>query len=357
MPLAIPTTKQLVQRMASAMLAQPFVAADGTIVRLDPNAPGTLEQVLGTVWALAMREIYAWQRDYCLELMVTTATENGLLPQHAQEWSTPRKAATAAIGNVLVTASAAVTLPINTAFVSDGSIQWLVTTATSIAAGATVSVPVKASATGTSGNLAGGTELTLVTPVTGVTSAIVYPQGIAGGAAIEPVEAWRARIIANIRNPDGGGTVADYQKWAQEAGAAYVNVVPTWLGAGTVGIIVAMSGPVAATDAQVQDIQAYIDSVRPVRGNAYVVAAQIVTRNVTIQLDPDTVDARDQITAQLTVYYPGKGIGGRIYREEIDAIISTINGNSNDLLNPTADETLPNNEMAVLGTITWQSSS
>ncbi|MDN7351754.1 baseplate J/gp47 family protein [Acetobacter senegalensis] len=353
----IPTTRTLAQRLAASMLAQQFVAADGTVVRLDPNAPHTLEQVLGVVWALALSEVYSAIRDQLLEMMVTTATADGLLPQHAEMWGVPRNPATGAIGNVLTSVSNTVTLPIGTAVVSDGSVQWLVTTATTIPAGATASVPVQATATGTIGNLAAGTELTLVSPVAGVTSVVVDAQGLAGGAAIESVESWRARIISKIRNASGGGTLSDYQQWALDAGAAYVNVVPELFGLGSVGVVVAMAGPAVPTASQVAQIQSYIDARRPVTAQVTVIAAQLITRSPVISLNPDSQRAREQITAELTVYYPSKGIGGKLYVQEIAAVLTTINGTSNDLIAPTADEQLGSTQIAVAGAISWQSAS
>ncbi|ATJ89435.1 hypothetical protein HK16_10580 [Acetobacter senegalensis] len=351
---AIPTTRTLAQRLAASMLAQQFVAADGTVVRLDPNAPHTLEQVLGVVWTLALSEVYSAIRDQLLEMMVTTATDDGLLSQHAEEWGVPRKPATGAIGNVLVTVSADVTLPIGTALVSDGSVQWLVTTATTVAAGATGSVPVQASTTGTVGNLAAGTELTLVSPVAGVTSVVVDDQGLAGGAEIEAIESWRERIISKIRNPVAGGTPTDYEGWAKDAGAAYVKVIPEAYGRGTVGIVIAMAGPAVPTDAQVASVQAYIDTLRPVTAKVTVVAAQLVQRSPAVALNPDTTSSRQQITAELTAYYPSKGIGGKLYVAEIVAVLTTINGTSNDLISPTADEKLADNQIAVLGAVDWR---
>lgn len=353
---AIPTTQTLAQRLAASMLAQQFVAADGTVVRLDPNAPHTLEQVLGVVWTLALSEVYSTIRDQLLEMMVTTATADGLLPQHAKMWGVPRNPAVAAIGSVLVSVGADVELPVGTSFVSDGSVQWLVTAATTIPAGTTAAVSVQANATGTVGNLAAGAGLTLVSPVAGVTAVVVDAQGLAGGAEIEAVGNWRTRIIDRIGNPRGGGTAAEYKQWAIDAGAAYVNVVPGWAGLGTVGIIIAMPGPALPTDAQIAAVQAHIDSVRPVRGNAYVVPARITTRRPAIRLQPDTLQARSQIIAALTTYYPVQGIGGTIYAEAVTNVITTANGYRNTLVTPQADEVLANNKLAVLDSVSWLAS-
>lgn len=359
-PIPIPAT--LAQRFAAGLAQVTFTASDGTSVTLDATAPGTLEEALSVLRATGDYETYVYMRDLGLELMVTTATENGLLPQHAQVWKVPRLGASAAVGNFVVTASLALTVPAGTLFTA-GGIQWSANAATSIAANAGASVAVTAVATGTSGNLAADATAQLVSPIAGVTSVTSDQNGIAGGAPVEPVESWRARIIAEIRAPFGGGTDADYVQWAKNAGAAYVNVVRQWTGLGTVGVMVAMSGGVAPTPAQVASIQSYIDEERPIRGNVTVYAAQIVPQNLTIALNPNTVAAQAAVQAALAPFFLSLGIGngsggaGTVYVEAIEGVISSVAGNQNDLQVPTADVALAANQMAVLGTISWANPS
>lgn len=352
----IPTPSALAQRFAAALEAQSFTASDGSVVRLDATAPATFENALAILSSLSDYEVYLFLRDQLLELMVTTATEGGLLPQHAKMWGVPRIGATSAVGNFIVSAAGGVSasLPAGSLITVDGSAQWTVVAAVTIPEGASAAVAVRATEPGIIGNLAANTAATFVSPIPGVSAVVSDQSGLAGGAPIEDVETWRARIIAAIRAPIGGGTKADYQRWATQAGAAYFNVVAQWLGAGTVGIIVAMSGPSVPTQAQLQAMQAYIDGVRPIRGNAYVVPAQVVSRDVTIKLDPDTVSARQQIAKQLTAYFPSKGIGGALLKEEIERIITTLNGDGNTLIAPAASETLTNNQIAILGAVNWQ---
>nr|WP_252349611.1 baseplate J/gp47 family protein [Acidomonas methanolica] len=286
--------------------------------------------------------------------MVTTATENGLLPQHAVIWGVPRLGATAAVGNVVIAASGAVPLPQGALLTVDGSAQWSVNVATEIAAGATAEVAVTATVAGPAGNLAANTALTFLSPVAGVLSATVDQDGLAGGNAIEAVESWRARIIAAIRNPPQGGSASDYERWASDAGAAYVRVIPSWMGIGTVGVIVAMSGGVAATAAQIAVIQAYIDARRPVRGNVIVASAIIVPQDLTIVLNPNTQAAQAAVTSALTAWYLAQGINPTLYVAAIDSQITQAAGATNTLVSPTADQTLAANQMAVLGTITFE---
>ncbi|WP_336947400.1 baseplate J/gp47 family protein [Asaia sp. HN010] len=357
MTLTIPTPNALAQRFAAALAQQVFTASDGTQVRLDATAPSTLEQALSILLALADYETYLYARDIGLELMVKTATEQGLLPQHALEWGVPREGASAAVGNFLVQSSAtdAITLPAGTLFTVDGSAQWGAMNATTIAAGAVASIAVGATASGISGNLAANTTAQLVSPIAGVQSVTSDQDGIAGGAPIEPVESWRARIIDRIQNRAGGGTQPEYTQWAIEAGAAYVNVVRWWLGTGTVGVIVAMKGGVAATPAQIAAIQAYIDARRPVRANVTVIAASIVPQSITIILNPSTPAAQQAVVSALTKYYLAEGIGSTIYVEGLEAQIAGAAGDQNTLVLPASNQSFTPAELPVLGTVTWQS--
>lgn len=356
MTLPIPTPAVLAQRFAAWLAQQSFVASDGTAVRLDATAPQTLEQAISIVSALDLYQIYLYARDIGLELMVTTATEGGLLPQHAKIWGVPRDGAVAAIGNFVVTstANADVTLPTGTLITVDGSAQWATSAAVTIAPGAVASVAVQATATGVTGNLAANISAQLVSPISGVSTVTTDQNGISGGAPIQPVESWRAAIIDTIRNPPGGGNVADYRRWAVKGGAAYVNVVPTYLGLGTVGIIVAMTGGVAPSSTQLAAIQSYIDSVRPVRGNATVIGAMIVPQNLTITLNPNTQAAQAAVTSALSAWFLGQGIGAKLYVGAIEVVIASVAGNANTLVAPTSDLMLPVNQMPVLGTITFQ---
>ncbi|OUJ14208.1 baseplate J/gp47 family protein [Acetobacter sp. DsW_063] len=360
MTLSIPTSAEIVRRFAAALQAMPVTADDGTSVVLDANVPGSVEQVLAAAFSLEMTGVYRYARDYCLELMVTTATENGLLASHALQWKTPRIGAQAAVGNVLATTTAAVVFAVGQTMTVDGTVTWSVTAETSLASGVTGSVPVQATTTGTAGNLAAGTTLTLVTPVTGVSSIIVDSSGLAGGAAIEAAESWRARILAAIRNPPGGGTAADYKKWATDAGAGYVNVVGGWLGLGTVGVIVAMPGRVAPTDAQLAQIQAYIDdqSRKVVRSNATVVAATIVQRNVVASINPDTTTARAATSSAVSAYYAGTGLGDTLYQSQLSDAFSSVVGETSHLItSPAANIVQAANELSVFGSISWSANT
>ncbi|NVN45157.1 baseplate J/gp47 family protein [Asaia siamensis] len=355
MTLPIPTPAVLAQRFAAWLAQQSFVASDGTTVRLDATAPQTLEQAISIVSALDLYQIYLYARDIGLELMVTTATEGGLLPQHSKIWGVPREGAVAAIGNFVIasTANSDVTIPAGTLITVDGSAQWATDATVTIAPGAVASVAVQATVTGVTGNLAANISAQLVSPISGVATVTTDQNGISGGAPIQPVESWRAAIIDAIRNPPGGGNRADYIRWARAAGAMSINVIPGWLGRGSVGVIVTMTLGITPSDIQIAAVQSYIDAVRPVRGNVTVSGAIAVSQDLTLVLNPDTPSARNAVTKALTAYYLGLPIGGTIYRAGIDATITAVAGAQNTVISPIGDTALAENQQAALGVINW----
>lgn len=354
----IPTPAQLAQRFAASLLTVSFTADDGSTVVLDANAPASMEQALAAGAGLSQAESYRFARDQALEFFVTTATLGGRLPDHAVEWGVPRLLPQFAVGNVTVSCSQQVIFPAGTQMSIDGSVRWQTTSEVTIGSGQTGTLPVQAVTAGSSGNVAGGAALTLVSPIAGVTALAVDSNGLAGGTDLEDVESWRSRIIDNIRNPPAGGSRADYIQWCKAAGAAYVNPVRGWLGDGTLGVLVAMSGPAAPTAAEVSTIQAYIDDEtrRPVRANATVIAATVVPQPLTIALNPDTDAARVQVADALAAFYASLDIGATIYGSKLDDAISTASGEtSHKLLSPApnTDSQLQPNQVAAPPTITW----
>ncbi|EHH67556.1 baseplate J/gp47 family protein [Gluconobacter morbifer] len=359
MSASIPTPATLAQRFATALAAQQFTASDGTTVTLDATAPATLESALAILSALTDYEIYLYTRDQLLELMVTTATAQGKLPDHGQIWKRPRLGATAAVGYVVVTATQDVSVPAGTLLTADGSVTWSVNSAIEIVAGASVSVFVTCTSTGETGNLSPNTAVALVSPLAGISTLVVDQDGLAGGAEIEGVESWRARILKSIRNPPGSGTVSDYEEWVAEAtgNTAIVRIEPRWQGNGTVGVFIAYPGGVLATDAQVQTVSDYIADAGPVTATVYCQAARKLTQDVAVRLNPDTLARRQAVTSALQTLYAGSGIGNTIYREQIESAIISAGGSKNDLVSPTGDLVPDVDQFVVMGVLDWGSPS
>lgn len=355
MTLAIKTPAVLAEEFCTYLDGRQFTADDGSLVTLDGRAPNTFENVLAAVHSMGLYELYLTVQQLAKEMFIQTATLGGLLPLHADTWGVPRIAAQFGVGYVLLTATSDVIVPAGTEFTSDGSTRWITTTQVTVSAGSNgTPVSVRAETAGAAGNIAANTSLILVSTVAGISTATVDGAGIAGGDDIEDVEAWRARILARVRKRSAGGTVAQYEQLATDIGASYVNVVPGWLGKNTVGIIVLLPGPVVPTPAQIATIQAYIDGVRPVRGNATVVPGQTMPQNPTISLNPDTQTARTAVQSAVAAYYAGIKMGGWLYVSGLSDAISSVAGETSHFISvPTVDAQLAANQVPVLGQITW----
>lgn len=111
------------------------------------------------------------------------------------------------------------------------------------------------------GNVAALLVSELLSPVVGV-AAVTNPLATSGGADVETDEAYRTRLLIELGAPQGGGTIADYERWAlsyPEVG--FVTVLPLWAGAGTVKVVVTDpdNNPVSA--AVLTKIQTDLDPV------------------------------------------------------------------------------------------------
>ncbi|MXV43899.1 hypothetical protein GS501_02380 [Saccharibacter sp. 17.LH.SD] len=356
MSITIPTPDVLARRLATAMGQQTFTDVNGQPVKLDPTAPGTFEQLLCVALGLADYETYLFLQGRALEFLPSTATTGpgGLLPQHADIWGVPRIGPQAAIGHVVISAAQTVTIVQGALLTVDGSVQWSLNQAVTVPAGASASVPITCTTTGTNGNLSGNAALTLVQPVAGVSAVVSDQEGFAGGSDIEPVESWRSRIIDKIRDPYNGGSVQDYQSWALAAGASSVNVIPSYTGVGTVGIVIAMTGPRVPTSDEVSRVQAYIDERRPVRGNATVYPVELVAQVPVVRLGLDNQPNRQAVQAAFSAVFNGIDIGGTLYVEALQAALYDTVGARSSVISPAADMVFQPMEMPVLTGINWQ---
>lgn len=355
MSMAIPTSAELTRRLATSLSQQTFIDADGQPVRLDATAPGTFEQILAVVHGLADYETYLFLQGRALEFLPSTATvgNGGLLPQHADIWGVPRIGPQAAVGRVVISAGQPVTIVQGATLTVDGSVQWALNEAVTVPAGGSASVGVTCTTTGTSGNLAANTSLSLVQTVAGVSAVVVDQDGLAGGSDMEAVESWRSRILERIRYPYGGGTAEDYRQWARNAGAQYVNVVPGYTGVGTVGIVVALTGAAAPTTAEIARVQSYIDSQKPVRANATVYPARLVAQQPVVHLGVDTQANRQAVQAAFSAIYAAVGLGGRLYLEGLQAALFDTVGAGSRVVAPTDDVQFAADEMPVMNSVQW----
>ena len=324
----------------------------------DPYEPNQFMTVQARTHGIVGFGLYLYQRSLADELMPDTARV--WLQRHADQWGVPRLTPRPAIGPVVFVAPVTVpplALPSGIEIVAGDGTQWITTAAATVGADGTATVPVQAELAGTSGNVAAGAELTVISPVLGLQNQAVTvgAGGLAGGLDLEAVEDWRARIELRIRKRGRAGNPDDYIQWAEDAGAAPTpNVIANWVGPGSVGVVVAMPNPngqdrLVPTDAEAAAIAASIGAVRPVTDNVVTVKAVQLAQPLTIALDPDTVVGRARATAAAASYLATLPIGGKLRHDKLEGVIGAASGADVELLVPAADVQAAPSQMFIIG--------
>lgn len=292
--------------------------------------------------------------------IIPDTAEAEFLERHANWWGITRVAASSAIGNITVTGSG--TVPAGVVLQRADGIEYTVDTEVVITSSGVVAVTC--STAGAAGNTSAGAKLSFVSPIAGIDSSATT-EDLTGGADIETDDALRARLRERVQQPPHGGAKNDYIAWAKEvAGVTRVWSMPLWLGAGTVGVFFVRDNDasIIPDTAEVQAVQDYIDSVRPVTANVTVIAPIAAPQDMTIQIKPNDSITQANITAELTDLFSraanvedGNGAGTILISHIREAVSIAAGESDHVMVSPTANITLSIGEIATLGTITFQS--
>jgi uncharacterized phage protein gp47/JayE len=170
----------------------------------------------------------------------------------------------------------------------------------------------------------------------------------------------RERLADRRQNPPMGGNANDYITWAKEA---HVDVTRAWSypnenGLGTVVVRFVtddLATPIPSP-AHITAVQDYTDTVRPA-GMAGFSVATIVAAPLDItftSLTPDTSDVRLAVEAELDDLIKREATpGGILLISAINEAISAAAGETDHAIDLVADITSNQNQLIVLGTITW----
>jgi len=279
-------------------------------------------------------------------------------------------AAGTATGTATFTATATdATIAVGQIVTSAAGVEYSVTTAGSYDDGV-IAVGVTCAVSGTSGNLATGSTLTLQTPIAGVTSAgTVASPGLTGGTAAETTEEYRARVVARIQTPPAGGNDNDYITWAKEVdGVTRAWVVRGTAGTGEVLVLFVMDStydngiPVGdgapGYSGDLLTVYTYIYEQAPAPAVLYVAGPTPVAINYVIHgLDPDTTAVRAAIEAELKDLHTRKASPGTTWRWSwgAEAVALAAGADSFSAIEPTTNTAIGTREIAVLGTVTYVS--
>ncbi len=365
MALNIPTRAQLQTQIAADMAAR-IPGADTSLRR-------STIRILAYVWAASLWLVYRFIVNLSAQLFVSSAT-GSYLDLRVGEDGIVREGATFAAGNVIITGSADIPIPINTLFqTTDGSVQFATQAAVSIGAGSTVSVAIVATVAGSAGNLPAGATLNLWVAIPGVQpSGAVDGAGTTGGTDIETDASLRTRGLARRQQPPQGGCATDYVAWAKLVpGVSRVWVYPLNRGLGTVDILFVMDGRASniPLTADIAAVQASIDTYRPATASSSLAAApaaDALTIRV-LNLLPNTPAMQAAVSASLQALrltvpagaaVVGDGVsaanpGGTLLLEQIYGAISAAGPAGFDLAAPAADVTLALGHVPGVWTITW----
>lgn len=212
-----------------------------TLSDIDAALPGAQSllrysnlNILGQVTAGAVHGLYGYLDYIALQAVPFTATGESMIAWAAFK-GVFQKTGGAAHGPVPLAGAPDALIVAGTTWArADGKTYRLVEDVTLDGAGVGVGAVI-ADETGTSGNCAVGTKLTLTTPIAGVASTVTLAEPIDGAVDIEPLDSVKTRMLEAYASPPGAGGAADYVKWAKQVPA----VTRAWckrngMGAGTV---------------------------------------------------------------------------------------------------------------------------
>jgi len=267
-----------------------------------------------------------------------------------------------AAGNIVVTGTSGIAVPIETTLRRSNGVAYQTTAGATLAAG-TATIPVTAIEAGAEGNAAAAVELTFVSPIGEVDAiAVVDSGGLTGGTDVESDEAYRARIIAKIRRPPGGGTASDYERKTKEyPGVTDVHVHTAQFGAGTVGVAPLFydrADPIP-TAGDLTSIQLLLDdsSFKPLCATPTAYALTPTAVNFSASVTPDTDEVKAAVEAEVAALFRRDAVpGGVLLISRIREAFSQAAGETDYVLtSPSAKIDLAGDlsQISVVGTFTW----
>ncbi|MTW19352.1 Baseplate J family protein [Rhodoplanes serenus] len=359
MPYPIPTPEELIRRQEARMEAAILAArpdASPVAVARAVRSPRGIVAALLRVQAMELYELHLhlawWGRQY---LPDTAADE--LIERHGDIWGVYRRPATRAVGAIEIQGTPGVAIAAGAELQSVLGRSWTTTAGGIIPAEGTLVLDVVAAEPGPDGNLAGGTALSLVVGIAGLTAIVTGQEGLAGGADRESLDDLRGRILDLIRAPAYGGNAADYQSWVRNSFAAsHVRAIGT---TGSVTVVVAMgtrAAPRVPTTTEIAAIAEHLAELAPLgMADLFVVPATLREVHHHVAIDPDDLRVREGIAAALAITYArDAAIGGTVRRSRLSEAISSADGEyAHQLLAPMADIVCAPTELPVPGDITW----
>ena len=371
MPYGRPTLSQLNTQVLQDIQAAQLPGVDGLLQQ-------SVLRVVGYAEAGLAYSHYGYQDYIALQSVPWTATGEAQIG-----WGALKrvfiKPATAAVLSVSFPGSSNTDLPANSAMATLFGTAFSTTADATVANGAVV-VQALAAVAGSAGNLVAGSQISLTSPIGGITSTGTVLSIVTAGADAETTDAYRTRMLSVYANPPQGGAAGDYEEWAEAvAGVSRAWCNPNGAGVGTVVVYimldqaeaayggfpqgtngVATGDPraAAATGDQLTVANAILP-LQPVTALVYLAAPIALAVPVTIFSAlalPSTVQAAVQTALTDMFLRLGSPLGVSLYPSDFeDAIASVAGVGQFSLTLPAGPVPLPIGQLPVLGAINFSS--
>jgi uncharacterized phage protein gp47/JayE len=370
MPFALPSPEEItrsLEAVAEAALARARPEVDPVAIARAVRSEKGVIAILLRATALSLYNNHLHLRWLGDQLLPDTA-EAEYLDRHASVWGIWRRPATRAVGRAVFSGLPGVVIPLGLTLRSpEGALLAVDIAGSTVSAGGTVSVPVRAVAGGAAANASAGAVLPVVDTLPGLTpqAAVADTDGIAGGTDIEDDASLLARLLARIRQAPHGGAAFDYVAWIQNRfAAAKVSVRPGWVGRGTVGVIVAMGSaeaPRAPTAPEMAEMLAYLGplnsaaGVRPVTAEVVIVPVTLAPLAIEMATAPDNLSTRAAIEAAIRLFLATEAtIGEPVPFSRLSEAASAARGEfKHRFIAPVADVAAAPTALPTFGSITW----
>jgi uncharacterized phage protein gp47/JayE len=364
MPWVRPTLPQLLARVQQDIKTR--------VPGSNPFLRWSSERVLGTSLAGLAHELHGRLQFLANQIVPNDTMDDSFADAAAAVWLknpvtlTPqgRKEPSAASGPVVITATGAGDLPVNSVLERSDGALFLTAADCPFSGAGTQDVQVIAAVAGSAGNTDAGTTLTLQSPPDGISAtATVDTDGIVNGQDKETTPQLVARILQAIANHTNDGAAGDYEEWALSvAGVTRAWEFPQLFGIGTVAVYIASDtagGGVGASDTLVASVQAYLDTVRPVtvkQCTVYSIAANAIAFRIHIINPADNTTANQAaIAAAISdTVLRVSGAGITLQAADIYAAIAAGSGFSGFVLEePTGAVGCPPGQVVTVGAVTF----
>ena len=340
----------------NVLMSRAIADIESRLVGADASLRRTLLGILAKMQAGSVHGLYGYLDYIALQGMPDTATDEYLV-RWASIWGKQRKVALKSVGTVIFSGTDDSVIPLGTLLKRADGFEYETTVEGVIVEG-TVEVAIKAIKAGASFNASAGTQLKLPKPEPGIQSAAISSE-LGGGVDTESNESLLGRYLSRIRQAPHGGADFDYVDWALEvSGVTRAWPYPRELGAGTVTVRfmtddLTVDGIPSAES--VSAVQSYIDNVRPVTAEIFVVAPVAVPMNPTVNLSPNSAAVRSAVLAELSDLLKREAIpAATILVSHLREAISIAMGETDHaLVSPVADVEHTTGQIPTLGTITW----